>query len=578
MRIRFTSLAVLCACGLATFAQEEGPDKIKITGSVQSDILIPQEDEKIGTGTYDDFALTNTYADVQLRSKYVEAGARFEFTEYPLPGYEKDFKGWGVPYFYAKGRYKWAELTAGDFYDQFGSGLIFRTYEERSLGIDNALRGGRLVLIPFKGVRLKALGGKQRRYWKHNKAWVYGGDLELNLDQWIKPLSESGTYLTLGVSAVSKHEDDEDVLAIRPTGQKDQWGADIVGAYKLNLPRNVGAFDVRLNLQKGGFGLLAEYARKSHDPSFDNGLTYRHGNTVLLSTSYSKKGLSLLLQAKRSEDMSWRSRRMMTGTSSFVNHLPAFSFQHTYALAALYPYATQNTPGEWAFQGQFGYTFKRHTPLGGKYGTHIEVNASHIRGIETRQLYDENGMPLADLVGTRGFHTRFFNMGNETYYQDINVQLEKKLSKKFKLNLMYVNQRYNKTVVEGEGGTIKSDIFVAEGKYQFSKKLTLRAEAQYLHTEQDQKDWWFGLLELSVLPDFMFTISDQFNAHVPEGGKMGAPTHPVHYYNAMVTYTKGAHRLTVGYAKVRAGFNCSGGVCRWVPAQKGVQISYNFNF
>ena len=158
------------------------------------------------------------------------------------------------------------------------------------------------------------------------------------------------------------------------------------------------------------------------------------------------------------------------------------------------------------------------------------------------------------------------------------MQLEKKLTKRFKLNLMYANQRYNKTVVEGEGGMIDSNIFIAEGKYQLSKKLTLRGEAQYLSTKQDQGDWWFGLLELSVLPDFMFTVSDQFNAHVPEGGKMGAPTHPVHYYNAMVTWTKGAHRLTLGYAKVRAGFNCSGGVCRWVPAQKGVQISYNFNF
>ncbi|MBF0957293.1 MAG: hypothetical protein HXK19_05340, partial [Alloprevotella tannerae] len=36
---------------------------------------------------------------------------------------------------------------------------------------------------------------------------------------------------------------------------------------------------------------------------------------------------------------------------------------------------------------------------------------------------------------------------------------------KFKLNLMYLNQRYNKTVVEGEGGTIKSNVFIAEGKY-----------------------------------------------------------------------------------------------------------------
>ena len=55
----------------------------------------------------------------------------------------------GLPYFYVKGNYKWAELTLGDYYDQFGSGLIFRTYEERSLGIDNSLRGARLALEAY---------------------------------------------------------------------------------------------------------------------------------------------------------------------------------------------------------------------------------------------------------------------------------------------------------------------------------------------------------------------------------------------------------------------------------------------
>ena len=31
------------------------------------------------------------------------------------------------------------EITAGNFYEQFGSGLIFRSYEEKGLGIDNAM-------------------------------------------------------------------------------------------------------------------------------------------------------------------------------------------------------------------------------------------------------------------------------------------------------------------------------------------------------------------------------------------------------------------------------------------------------
>ena len=148
-------------------AREESADKQGITlhGSLQSDILVPQEDDKIGTGSYDHWALTNTYADLNMMSRYVDAGARLEFTQFPLPGFEPDFKGWGVPHIYIKGKLRGAELTVGDMYDQFGSGLIFRTYEERSLGIDNALRGARLHLTAIPGVQWKVLGGVKRTYW-----------------------------------------------------------------------------------------------------------------------------------------------------------------------------------------------------------------------------------------------------------------------------------------------------------------------------------------------------------------------------------------------------------------------------
>ena len=581
-----TLLAATALLAIPMSAQEE--NGITFKGSVQSDVLIPQEDHKIGTGTYDDWGLTNTYVDLQLLSKHVTAGARLEYLDHPLPGFESDFAGWGLPHLYVTGHLKKAEVTLGDCYDQFGSGFIFRTYEERSLGIDNSLRGARVVVKPFQGFTLKALAGQQRIYW-HNREfnsdftyfssadpWIYGADLELNVDQWFKRMDEKGTRLTLGFSAITKHERDEDLLSLRPTGEQDEFGTDIIGAYKLNLPKDVGAFDVRANLQKGNYNLLAEYAWKSQDPSFDNGYIYRHGQALMLSGSYSKRGMSVLLQAKRSEDMAFRSERSRTGTAGFINHLPAFSQQQTYTLAALYPYATQNALGEWAFQAELGYNFKRKTTLGGKYGTHIKLNASHIRGIDRQALTQADGTPLEDVAGTKGYTTKFFHMGDETYYQDINVQMEKKLTKRFKLNLMYMNQRYNKTVVEGEGGTILSNIAIAEGKYTINKKLTLRAEAQYLNTKQDQGDWWFGLVELSVLPHFMFTISDMYNAKVPN--EDGTATSKQHYYMIGGTFTHGAHRLQMSYGKTRAGYNCSGGVCRYVPASKGLQLSYNFNF
>lgn len=537
-------------------ANAQSNDGIAIHGSIQSDILVPQEDQKLGTGTYKDDVLTNTYADISLDSKYVEAGVRFEYNEHPLPGFEPGFKGWGVPHVYAKFKSNnGVDLTVGDFYDQFGSGLIFRTYEERSLGIDNAIRGARLNVSALKGVQFKFLGGVQRRYWDWDTdQMLTGTDLEINLDQYIKSLRDKNITWMIGGSYVYLDYDQNKDKTIFATGSNN----------RLELPMSVHAFDLRSSLQTGNYNFLAEYAWRTQDPSADNGYIYRRGNAVLVSASYSNRGVSALLQAKRSEDMAFRSNRFTTGTSTFLNNMPAFAYQHTYALAALYPYATQAAPGEWAFQGEFGYNFKRHTLLGGKYGTKLKLNVSHIRGLDKDPVEPLYGTTLR---GTEGYTTGFFKMGG-LYYQDINVQMEKKMSKSFKLNLMYMNQYYNKTVIEGKGGVIKSNIGVAEGKYQINKRYTLRGELQYLSTSEDQGDWAYGLVELSALPYLMFTVSDMWNTGETD----------IHYYMASVTASFKAHRLMVGYGKTRAGYNCSGGVCRYVPASKGLNVSYNYTF
>ena len=541
-------LAAFLACPLFAAAQSGQDDKVTVTGSIQSDVLIPQEDEKIGTEKYNEWGLTNSYADVHLMSKNVDAGARVEFMRFPLPGYERDFKGWGLANIYAKMHMDKLEITLGNFYEQFGSGFILRTYEERSLGIDNSLLGARVMAKPLKGVTVKALSGWQRRYWSYNSALVSGGDLELNLDQWSQAMQDHGTYITLGASVVNKHEREDDIF--------------VDATHKLKMPENVNAFDVRARVQQGNVSVLAEYAQKTQDPSFDNRYIYRKGNVAMLSASYSKRGMSLLLQAKRSDNMSFRSRRSMNGTSSFLNHLPAFTMDHTYALAALYPYATR-PGGEWAYQAELGYQFKRKTFLGGKYGTNLKVNFSHVHAIDRNEATD-----VPDAYNTNGYGSAFWKWGDGMYYQDLNVQIDKRLTKDFKVNLMYMNQFYNKTVVEGEGGMIHSNIFVADGKYRINNRLTLRGELQYLTTGEDEGDWAFALLELSVLPHFMFTVSDMYNC-----GESG-----IHYYQGLITFNTGSHRLQAGYGRTRAGYNCSGGVCRYVPASKGFTLSYNYNF
>ena len=135
--LRLFTICSFLVYGAISVAQEE--TGLVMSGSIQSDVLLPAEDEEIGTLANKEWGLTNTYADVSLQSKYIDAGAKVEFLRFPLPGYEKDFKGWGLANLYVKGRIGKLELTAGSLYDQFGSGFIFRTYEERSLGIDNSI-------------------------------------------------------------------------------------------------------------------------------------------------------------------------------------------------------------------------------------------------------------------------------------------------------------------------------------------------------------------------------------------------------------------------------------------------------
>lgn len=510
---RIGRLAVFCLIlfsSVALNARERG--RVRLVGSIQSDILFQDEDDDAATD--DRQLLSNTYVDLMLYGRHLDAGTRIEYMEHPLPGYESDFKGWGVPSLWVKGRLGTTEVTAGSFYEQFGSGMVLRIYENRSLGIDNSLTGGRIVVRPAKGFTAKLLSGRQRRYWSLNDSWVSGADLEVSL----------GPSITLGGSWVNKYEKDEFILA-------DE-------RHRFNLPEYVNAWDVRGSWNNGPWSLSVEYAGKSQDPSFDNGYSYGKGSAAFVSGSFSRSGMSILLQGKRSENMSFRSKRSMTGISSFINYMPAFTHDQTYALAALYPYSTQMAGGELAWQTEIGYNFRRNTVLGGKYGMNLKVDYSHIGWEE------------------------------ETYYEDLGILLSRKWSNALKLNVMYMRQRYNMTVVQGHGGMVDSDIYILDGKIQVFSGFSLRTELQYLNTDDDEGDWKYGLVELSLAPHWMFSLADMYNAGVTRE----------HYCQGSVSFSKGAHRVQLGYGRTRAGYNCSGGVCRYVPETKGVTVSYNCSF
>ena len=563
------------------FAQD---GKMRLSGSVQSDWLVAENDEAIGANK-DDYRgtlLGNTYINLNFDSKYVTAGVRFETMEKPLPGYEnlsdtKPFYGTGLPYFQVTAsNHKWIEATAGTFYEQFGSGFVLRAYEERTIGIDNSILGGRVVLTPYKGIRLKMLGGIQRYHFSWNDDNpVFGADLELELSQWSKALTENGHVLTFGVSGVTRYDDETErnfrTFYFNPNENQPILNSQTI---TLNLPKKVSAMDFRLQWQHSGYNILAEYAMKSQDPSADNSFIYRHGSALMLSASYSKRGFSTIIQAKRSEDMGFRSDRTAspTVTSLYLNHQPAFAYQHTYTLATQYPYATQ-MDGEWAFQGEVSYRFKRNTPMGGKYGTLLRLNASHIRGLDKKPVDNS----ILGTAGTKGYDASFFGMSDQVYYQDINLTMEKKLNKKWKLTTMYINQQYNMSVIEDgakaddSNEIVKTHIFVADASYVRNPNFAIRMEGQYMITKQDEGDWAYALAEFSFLKDYMISISDEYNTGIHGGTD-------THYFNFLAVWNYKSSRLQLGYGRTSEGLNCTGGVCRKVPAQRGFTASWYYVF
>ena len=529
-------------------------DTVIVVGGIQHEALVPLP--TIEKGYY----LSNSYLDIGMRWDHnednqahfqsLEVMTRAELTQWPLLGYDADFGGYGVSHLHVGATFDWGKVTIGDVYGQFGSGMVLRLYEDRALGVDNALRGGKIEVTPYKGIYFTALGGKQRRYWNcyTDKAWgwnykqdaVLGANLDLGLQEWIPQLQETGANLSIGGSYVSKYQKADTILFIDPTAMQ---------AYMYNLPQWVGAGSVRAQLQMKGWNALVEYAYKANDPSILNDYSYKHGEALLMSLSYSQKGLAVLAQVKRSENMSFRSDRQANLIAGTINHMPPFAMQHTYMLTSLYPYSTDLIANEWAFQGEVRYTWKRGTAMGGKYGTTLKLNASHIRGTTDT----------------------WFGMTEEPYYTDVNLELNKKINKEWYIGAMAMYQTYNKRII-GKNGIVRSGIGVVEAKYAMNKKVQMRAELQYLYSKQYEGQWVAALYELSLWRQLVLSGQWMYNiGHAPDATNG-------HYYTVAATYTHGAHRVMAGYTKTRAGFNCSGGVCRYVPEQQGITLTYNFTW
>jgi hypothetical protein len=517
-----------------------------IHGNIQASGQYYIPDSTIGAADVPEKMGFNGFANILYTRGKFTAGIRYECYLNALQGYPTGYKGTGIPYRFASYKSDFLEVTVGNFYDQFGNGLTLRAYEERNLGLDNALDGVRIKAEPVKGLYLKGLIGNQRSYFTKNSTLVRGFDGEMQINEAFKKLADKKLVVSLGGSFVSKYQADKDP--------------------NLVLPENVGVSAGRLKVSRNNFSLNSEYAYKINDPSFDNGYNYKFGDALLIQTSYATKGFALQLAGSRIDNMSYRSDRDASLTTLMVNYIPALNKQHTYSLLTFYPYASQSR-GEMEFSGELKYKFKKETFLGGKYGTEVTINYSGANSLDTTNI-----IPADDSL-RHGYTSNYFGVGDEVYFRDFYVEINKKFNKKWKATAIYAYQVYNKSIIQKPGGgMIYSSIEVVDITYKFKPESTLRLEMQNLSTLQDHQDWAYALLEYTINTNWYVAVGDQYNY----GNKHSNERY--HYYNASAGYIKNANRIELSYGKQREGIFCVGGVCRSVPASNGLTLTITSSF
>jgi hypothetical protein len=520
----------------------------RLSGNFQADVQVYNQDSLIGAPEVSERLLSNSYANFRYDWGNFSAGLRYEGYLNTLQGLDPRYDGVGVPYLFADYKTEDLGFTVGSFYEQFGSGLMLRAWEDKNLGVDNSLNGFRVRSTPVSGIRLTGLVGKQRYFFGLSPGIVRAVDGEVAMNELVKSWNDKSLRVILGGSFVSKYQKDDDPI------------------YK--LPENVAVWGPRMQMNIGGFSLGTEYARKINDPSADNNFIYKTGESMLVNASYSASRLGINLSAKRVDNMSYRSDRAENLNNLMINYIPAISKNQIYSLMNIYPYSSQPN-GEMGLQGEISYQVKRGSRLGGKYGTQVSVNFSIVNGIDRQPVNDTTPVGTS---GTLGYESGFLQVGGVKHFRDFNMELSRKISPKIKFILIGQHLAYNQLILEGKGGMVRANVAVADVTFKPSAEKALRLELQGLWTKQDKGNWTMLMAEYSISPHWFFSVTDQWNYGNPEPGRR------IHYLFGSIAYARDANRIQLTYGKQREGILCVGGVCRNVPAMNGFSITITSSF
>ena len=432
----------------------------------------------------------------------------------------------GLGNFFIKKEIKKLAITGGYFYDQFGSGIIYRSFEDRGLGLDYATFGVKLEYKFNDQIIAKAFTGREKNLFATFSPVIKGFDVEGNFGQklhWVPGY---------GIMNRTIDQNSMDLMVANINTYDDSM--------KFTPTYNVFAYTFYHTLNYKNWSWYAEVANKTHEATIgaDGKLHDEKGNVEYTTLSYSKKGFGVTAIAKRTENFILRTSPNEILLRGVLNFIPPVSRQNTLRLPARYVPATQFLE-EMAYEADMTFTPKK--------GYRIILNFSNIGSLSGTNWWQE-------------------------YYGELNINKSK--TTQIDLGGQYV--KYDQAFYQNEPGSpvVKSITPFMNFTYKFSKTKSTEVQLQYQSTKQDFGSWLFVSAEYNMAPHWSFAFSDMYNVQ-PNTDKV---SDGLNYYNLFAAYTAGANRFTLAYVKQVAGVNCSGGVCRYEPAFSGVRFAVTSSF
>ncbi len=521
-------------------AQEQGV----FSGSFQGNGNFFLRDTAIGAANTPQYEHQLYGADAWLNLNYNQSGfhvgMRFDlFNNSNLLNPQGSYTAEGIGRWFIDKKIDKLQLSGGYLYDQIGSGIIFRAYEERPLLIDNALYGIRLAYDLTEDWQVKVMTGRQKQQFERYSPVIKA----LNIDGFVLGEGNKTWSMSPGIGVVNRTYDDATMQRIVGTVSTFSVTDSIAPSY------NTYAFTLYNSLTVGKLNWYMEAAWKTKDVLFDpfalktnrDGSTAQgrlvnpNGSVYYTSVSYASKGIGVTVEGKRTENFTFRTNPFVSLNQGMLNFLPPMARFNTYRLTSRYTPAIQEL-GEQAVKLDFKLNPAKNLSL--------DFNFSNISDLDNQLLYRE-------------FYSEFQYKKKRQWILTGGIQF----------------QQYNQEIFETKPDVplVNTVIPFADFLYKLDRKKSLRFELQYMSTRQDFGSWIFGLAEYSVAPHWTFTISDMYNSSPKKTDK-------IHYPRLDVFYTVKSNRFSLSYVKQVEGVVCSGGICRLEPAFSGLRMTVNSTF